>query len=108
MIPRSYRLSVSDFSRISTWKRSSFISPYFSVRFYPNQIGFFRYAVVIPASIEPLAVIRNKVRRRFYTHVRQFPSSASFDVVFFVKKPAIQVTYDVLRVDLFRCLESFF
>lgn len=85
----------------------SFASEYFSVRFYPNQLGFFRYAVVIPASVVPLAVVRNRIRRRFYDGVGHYVPTASFDIVFFVKKPAILATAEVLRGDLVRCLASF-
>jgi len=64
MLARKYRLTKdSDFQKVFSRGKKAF-SPYFLVRFQPNQLGNCRFAVVVANKIAKKAVIRNRLKRQ--------------------------------------------
>jgi ribonuclease P protein component len=59
---------------------------FLNLKIKKNNVGFRRYAVVIPKTVEKSAVRRNKLKRAIYRLVGTIRKDSSEDIVIIVKK----------------------
>lgn len=99
MLPKKERLSRNEFNRFfSAGKRIH--TPLFTLVYTPCHE--LHTAVVVPKKCAPLAVVRNKIRRRVYESVRQYRKMHGFCgvCIFIVKKGIQEVTYPTLAKEV--------
>jgi ribonuclease P protein component len=100
MLPRSQRISKEVFKETQT-KGLIFHSPLFFLKCSNTDSGS-RFAVVISKKIAKTAVIRNRVKRRIYSIVKdlipRFVIKRS--VVITIKKNIEDISHDVLKKEI--------
>lgn len=86
MLPASKRLNRHLFAQVNKkGKPQNF--PKFSLKSLENEIGFNRWAVVVPKKISKSAVVRNALRRKLYNIVGKIPGH--HDYIIFVKNNSL-------------------
>ncbi len=86
MFPKKHRFSFKN--ELLPKRTKSF--PSFTLRYGKNQEGGLRAAVVVSKRVHKHASVRNKIKRQLLRHLEEkFDKSRGLDLVFFVKKRAI-------------------
>ena len=100
MLPRKNRIPKEDFP--SPQERGSRVfSPLFSGVIYKND-GLTRVAVVVSKKTAKTAVVRNRIRRRFYSALAHFLKDTDKGslMVFYPKKEAETAPFPVLKSEI--------
>ena len=108
MLPTKYRLTKEkDFKRVNA-SGKSFFSPYFRLRFAPNNLDFSRFAVVVSNKVSKKAVERNRLKRQFKDILRlaRLKIKPGFDIVFFIKDSSLNKDYDQFLGAVTKILEK--
>jgi len=92
MLPKSHRLSRPDFIIAKrSGRRLSF--PHFSMVVYPSSpaplLLSSRYSIVTPASLSKSAVIRNRLRRRIYSQLKNLTAGKLVADIILYPKPSM-------------------
>lgn len=78
----------------------------FSLRYDTNQLNHPRLAVVVSTKVSKSAVVRNRLRRRFYAQLREIipELTPDHDVVVLVRHQAIDQSSQDIGLDLRKAL----
>ena len=73
-----------------------------------KKTGQSSFAVVEPKAVSPLAVVRNKVKRRIWSLIAlvQTDLFEGYDILFFAKKGSAQLDFGELKTEFFALLEK--
>lgn len=107
MLPRKNRISKEDFPAPKMQGFRVF-SPLFSGVIYKNE-GLSRAAVVVSKKTAKTAVVRNRIRRRFYSGLAPFFKDAlkGHLMVFYPKKEVATAPFAVLKSEIEAALHKF-
>lgn len=107
MLSRKNRISKHDFPT-SKIQGTRVFSPLFSGVIYKNE-GLSRAAVVVSKKTAKTAVVRNRIRRRFYAALAPFLKDASKEhlMVFYPKKEVATAPFAVLKSEIEATLRKF-
>lgn len=107
MLPKKNRISKKDFPT-PQGRGSRVFSPLFSGVIYKND-GLTRVAVVVSKKTAKTAVVRNRIRRKFYAALAPFLKDASKGrlMVFYPKKEVATVPFTVLKSEVETILRKF-
>ena len=88
-------------------KGSVYHSPFITSRFL-KKTGHSSFAVVVPKAVSPLAVVRNKMKRRIWSLIAAVQTDifAGYDILFFAKKGSAQLDFGELQKEFFTLLEK--
>ncbi|MEK7569070.1 MAG: ribonuclease P protein component [Patescibacteria group bacterium] len=100
MLSKKNRISKEDFPS-SQVRGLRIFSPLFSGVIYKND-GLTRVAVVVSKKTAKTAVVRNRIRRRFYAALAHFlkDTNKGYLMVFYPKKEAETAPFPVLRSEI--------
>ncbi len=103
MFPKKKRVTKKLFDEII--KKGSTFSGYFFNFRYINNKDLPRYAFVVPKKISKKAVERNKLKRRGYSIIREYPILNSMGV-FFYKKNGVKASFLDIKNDIVSILKK--
>lgn len=107
MLPKKNRISKEAFPS-SNMKGIRVFSPLFSGVIYKNE-GLSRAAVVVSKKIAKTAVVRNRIRRRFYAAIAPLLKNTDKGglIVFYPKKEVATVPFPILKSEIEATLHNF-
>lgn len=97
-MPRDKRLCLTravQFSQVYS-RGSSWAVPYLVVKALPNQLGYYRYGIVVSKKIGT-AVVRNRVRRRLREIIRQMAIRPGWDIIIVARPGIIKGSFAGIR-----------
>lgn len=76
MLPKIRRLNRVNFLRVLNSSKGP-------IKYVKNDLGFNRFSVVVSKKVSKLAVVRNRIKRKIYDQVKDFPGS--HDIIIYAK-----------------------
>ena len=74
MLAKKYRLPIQQVIQ----KNGKIVkTPYFLVKFFSNDLGFFRFGIIISKKVDSRASARNKIKRIIFQSVRPYLKNQS-------------------------------
>ncbi len=99
MLSRKYSLSKKKQVAEVFQKGKIYFSPFFNIKFLPNNLNHSRFCIIISAKISKKAVVRNKLKRRLrailYHNLSNF--SQNYDIIILTKPAAVVADYQQLQ-----------
>lgn len=85
MFAKQFRLPSRAFSQ-NTFSQ---VTPFFILRFTPNNIDHNRYGFVVSKKIDKRAIVRNKTKRKIRSVIESLHKNLhqGYDMLFIIKKP---------------------
>ena len=104
MLPKKNRISSSLHKGLKIGR--SYHGNFFSLKVFPG--GFPRFSAVVSKKVGGTAVLRNKIRKRAYSAVREIQKSGirPASIVFWAKKPAGAAKFSEILSDISSLLKK--
>jgi len=102
MLPKSRRLRLTrDFERVFAVRRAA-NGAFFRIKEHPNNLKTTRFAVVVSGKVHKRAVIRNRIRRRAWSVLRDlyYRVPSGHDIVIVALRDAATLDFETLKNDL--------
>ncbi|PJA45648.1 ribonuclease P protein component [Candidatus Uhrbacteria bacterium CG_4_9_14_3_um_filter_50_9] len=108
MFPREHRLRHEKDIKALFANGKSVFGIYVGLKVRKNNLPLSRFAVVVGTKVSKRAVVRNRLKRRVraIAHERLRSITSGYDVLFLVRKEALEATFEELETELVKTLKK--